>query len=53
MINNFQQLLTFFNDYHEEIKKSMESIRIKKLETENAELQITYRDIAKRLNAIE
>ncbi|XP_026323751.1 uncharacterized protein LOC113233024 [Hyposmocoma kahamanoa] len=55
MMNNFQQSLSFFNDFYEETKKSMEdkSARIKKLEKENVELRSTLGDVMKRLNTID
>lgn len=55
MMNNFQQSLSCFNDFYEEIRKSVEdkSARIMKLEKENIELKSTLGDVVKRLNTIE
>lgn len=55
LIMSFQQSLLFFNDYHEDMKKSMEdkANRLQKLEKENSELLITLRDVTKRLNTME
>lgn len=54
-MNDFRQSLSFFNDFYEEAKKSMEdkTARIMKLEKENVELRSTMGNIVKRLNTIE
>ncbi|KAG6454436.1 hypothetical protein O3G_MSEX008699 [Manduca sexta] len=55
LLNNFQQSLSFFNETYEEMKRSLEekNAKIHDLENKNTALQVSVKDITKRINQLE